>query len=227
MAMSHKKNDVVWLFAKERPGLSAVRSFLIENFTHVNFFVGTTEDPFPTITSEMGRADLSISYISPWIIPERILRTTGKFAINFHPGPPEYPGIGCTNFAIYNGEGQFGVTAHHMNPKVDTGKIITVSRFPISNEDSVYSVTEKSYHHLLELFYNVMNYYLKNNKLSQSDEQWKKKPYTRKELNDLCRITASMSAEEIQKRIKATTFPCMPGAYIEISGKQFPYKFQK
>ena len=41
------------------------------------------------------------------------------------------------NFAIFDLAIQFGVTAHIMNPKVDTGKIIGVKRFPISKEDVI------------------------------------------------------------------------------------------
>ena len=60
--------------------------------------------------------------------------------------------------------------------------------------------------------------------LPQSDERWKRKPQKRKELNELCRITSDMSAEEIQRRVKAVTFPNAPGAYIEIDGMKFNYE---
>ena len=43
--------------------------------------------------------DFIISYLSPFILPKALLERAGRAAINFHPGPPEYPGIGCTNFA--------------------------------------------------------------------------------------------------------------------------------
>jgi len=76
---------------------------------------------------------LLISYISPWIVPNKVLSNTIKWNINFHPGPPEYPGIGCFNYAIYDSAKQFGATAHIMKPKVDTGEIIGVNRFPMTN----------------------------------------------------------------------------------------------
>ncbi len=64
-----------------------------------------------------------ISFVSPWIIPENLLNSAQKAAINFHPGPPDYPGTGCYNFALYEGTKKYGVTAHHMEKKVDTGNI--------------------------------------------------------------------------------------------------------
>ena len=47
-----------------------------------------------------------------------------------------------------------------------------------------------------------------------SDLKWERKPYTRKELNDLCKLSKKMSDEEITKRVKATTFPGKPGPHF-------------
>lgn len=79
--------------------------------------------------------DILISYIPPWIVQETILEKTKMWNINFHPGPPKYPGIGGFNFAIFDSVKQFGATAHIMNPKVGTGKIIGVKRFSMSNHE--------------------------------------------------------------------------------------------
>ena len=46
--------------------------------------------------------DLIISYRSYFILNQKLINNS-KF-INFHPGPPEYRGIGCTNFALLNNE---------------------------------------------------------------------------------------------------------------------------
>lgn len=142
-------------------------------------------------------------------------------AINFHPGPPEYPGIGCTNFAIYNQESTFGITCHYMAAKVDTGEIIVVRRFPLFKTDSVYSLTQRCYAYVLTLFYEIVSSILEGNPLPKSEETWQRKPYKRKELNELCQISPNMNSEEIKKRIHATSFPGMPGAYVEIEGYKF------
>ena len=62
-----------------------------------------------------------------------------------------------------------------------------------------------------------------NNSIPCCDETWARNPYRREELNELCKIDPTMSEEEINKRIKATTYPGMPGAYIELYGKIFKY----
>ena len=160
--------------------------------------------------------DYIISYLSPWVLPRAILEKASKAAINFHPGPPEYPGIGCTNFAIYQEAAEFGVTCHHMNPKVDTGSIIAVHRFPLLASDSVWSLTHRAYAYILQLFYEVMIDVLKNTELRTSDETWRRKPYLRSELDELCRVTPEMSEAEKNRRIRATVFPGAPGPYMDL-----------
>jgi methionyl-tRNA formyltransferase len=169
------------------------------------------------------KGDYLFSYLSPWIIPKVLLENTLKAAINWHPGPPEYPGIGCTNFAVYNEEKLYGITCHYMLPKVDTGRIIEVRRFSVTGDDGVFSITQKCYSLILDSFYGVIEKIKTNLPLPMSDESWKRRPYTRKELDDLTEITMEMSIEEIERRIKATTFD-RPWAFISVKGKKFYFK---
>jgi methionyl-tRNA formyltransferase len=215
------KNIVV--FAKEKPGLTDIVCYLRRNFVNVKIFKGCVGDAFPN-KAFVNKYDICISYMSPWVIPHKLLLTIKDFAINFHPGPPEYRGIGCTNFAIYNNASKYGVTAHLMDTQVDSGKIIKVSYFPILLEDTLLELTQKCYKQLLGLFYDVFDYYCKNVELPKCNKKWSKRLYTRKELNDLCRIQKGMSRIEVKKRVKATNFPNMPKAYIQMFGCRFEYK---
>ena len=47
---------------------------------------------------------------------------------------------------------------------------------------------------------------LKGEELPVSKEKWTRKPFTRKELNELAEITPDMDNEEVKKRIRATSF---------------------
>ena len=85
-----------------------------------------------------------------------VLNNTRMWNINFHPGSPEFPGIGCFNFAIFNSAEKFGATAHIMEPKVDTGKIIDVEYFSIDAEkENVETLSIKTYNALLILYRRV------------------------------------------------------------------------
>ena len=216
----------ILFLAKHKP-FSENAAELIERHSNKAMVVfGETSDPFPKnlLNQEI---DYLISYISPWIVPKEVLEATKVASINFHPGPPEYPGIGCTNFAIYNGEREFGITVHHMKEKVDTGDIISVKPFPIFSNDTVYSLTQRCYAYIYTVFTEIFYLILSNKPMPKSKERWKREPYTRRELNDLCVITDKMADDEVLRRIKATTYPGMPGAIIERAGIRFKYSPEK
>ncbi len=164
--------------------------------------------------------DLIISYLSRWIVPEYLLNRATKAAINFHPAPPNYPGIGCINFALFNDEGTFGATCHHMKGKVDTGDIIKVSHFPVFEKDTIESLLNRTYDYQLILFYDVVNYFIENNRFAKSTEKWTREPYTRQEFNKLFEIKIEMSKDEVEKRIRAISYgPYQP--WLELHGKKF------
>jgi methionyl-tRNA formyltransferase len=214
-----KELRVLFLSKKDNEYARRAAEFVTRHFHNPLVFEGDRREPLPP--EVLGwKGDLMISFISSWVYPQALLGNIDYAAINFHPGSPEYPGTGCTNFAIYNGEKEYGVTCHHMKATVDSGDIIAVKRFPIKEEDTVYEVTQHCYRLIEEMFYEVMNCILQGKALPVSPEKWKRKPYTRKQLNELCEIRPDMSTEEIEKRIKATTYKT-PWAFTRIGNKVF------
>lgn len=163
----------VLFLAKKKPfAEDAAEIVKLNSFPTSEIIFGNINDPFPHHVLKE-HFDYVISYISPWIVPKDILYSTKIVAINFHPGPPEYPGIGCTNFAIYNCEKEFGITVHHMEEKPDTGDIITVERFPIFNNDTVYSITQRSYAYIYMSFMKIYSLILSHKPLPKSEKRWK------------------------------------------------------
>ena len=121
----------ILLFSKRRDDFYFQKAYdLIKlNYPDVLLVQGLPGEPFPKEYLSW-QGDYIISYLCPWVLPDALLQNAKKAAINFHPGPPQYPGTGCTNFAIYHEVDEYGVTCHHMAPHVDSGNIIAVSRFP-------------------------------------------------------------------------------------------------
>ncbi len=222
----NKKPSILFIGKKDDFYCERSVEFIKLHFPEYNIILGKRGDSFPE-DAKRWEGDYIISYLSPWIVPDYLLKEAKKASINFHPGPPEYPGIGCTNFAIYNQEEIFGVTCHHMNPKVDTGDIIAVRRFPLCQTDTVFSLTQRGYAYILVLFYEIISIILNgHNDLPKADEHWTREPYKRKELNALCEITPDMLEEEVKRRVRAVTFPNAPGAYYKIGDKKVDYVFQ-
>lgn len=199
------KLKILFIGKSDDPYSKYAGDYVCLHFPETLAIYGKRGEEFPQAAKEW-KGDIIVSYLSQWIIPGEVLKNASMIAINFHPGPPEYPGIGCTNFAVYNGVKEYGVTCHHMLEKVDTGKIIAVRRFPVFDQDTVYAITQRCYSLILNLFYEVFDFIIRELPVPQSEEVWKRKPYLRKELNRLCRISPDMPIEEINRRIKATNF---------------------
>ena len=181
-------------------------SFLIDNFSDVNVRLGGFGDGKVDYDFGGWEGEMIISYLSPWIVPEHLLSRARLWAINFHPAPPEYPGIGCYNFALYDNSPMYGVTCHHMAQQVDTGNIVAVKRFPVYQTDTVAKLISRTQDYQLSFFYDIMNMVICGAGLPSSQERWLRPPYTRKELNKLSQITLDMSTGEIERRVRATTF---------------------
>lgn len=213
---------LLFLGKRNVPGCERAQQFCRTQVDDLLCFLGARGEPLPAAAREW-RGDYIISYLSPWIVPERLLRAARIAAINFHPGPPEYPGTGCTNFALYEGATRYGVTCHHMEKSVDTGRLIAVRRFPIKPTDTVWSVNQRSHAEIFDLFHEVVALLLRGAPLPEASQQWTRRPFTRGELDALCEVTAAMPEAEIARRVRATEFPGMPGAFLSIGERRYPF----
>ena len=214
--------EILFIGKKHDQNAKLASEYLKQIFPNAQIVFGVRGEKFPE-DLPWWKGDYIFSYLSPWIIPKGLLERAEKGAINWHPGPPEYPGIGCTNFAIYNNEKEFGITCHYMLDKVDTGKIVEVKRFSILENDTVFSITQKCYLLILNSFFRIVENISNNKPLPMSNEDWQRKPYTRKELDELSEIKPDMTIDEIEKRIKATTYD-KSWAFVDIKGKKFYLK---
>jgi methionyl-tRNA formyltransferase len=167
--------------------------------------LGVWGDPLPQAALTWA-GDYIISYLSRWVVPRWLLHRSRVAAINFHPAPPEYPGAGCNNFALYDGATVYGVTCHYMAPAVDTGPIIAVKRFAIYPSDDVASLLARSYDQQLVLYYEIMELLIAGAQLPRSAAIWTREAYRKADIDLLATITGDMDREEIARRVRATTF---------------------
>lgn len=124
-------------------------------------------------------ADLLLNFLSAPYVPPTELAKFGT-AVNFHPAPPEYPGVGSASLALYDGRKYHGVTAHIMTERYDAGPIIRVQRFLIPQPCTYARLFELSLAESLLLFFDVTAG-LARGAAFQCDEQWARRAYTRSE----------------------------------------------
>lgn len=84
-----------------------------------------------------GKGGWLLNANSTVIIPQDVLELFEGRSLNFHPGLlPQYAGLHTHQWAIRNGEREFGVTVHRMEQRIDAGAIVGQQRFPIRPEDT-------------------------------------------------------------------------------------------
>lgn len=157
------------------------------------------------------RGEYIISYRSFYILPPQLLQNAGIAAINFHPGPPEYPGSGCINFAIYEGAKSFGVTAHMMDQKIDSGKILEVRRFEIKDSEDLSDVLLKTHKTLFELCSDFINSvavfgqkFIEEKCAIHQEQRWSGSKKKISDLEALQQISPNITKEELARIIRAT-----------------------
>jgi methionyl-tRNA formyltransferase len=136
---------------------------------------------FPKIKSEdsinfliQSRIDLLFSFQYDQIVNQKVIDTAKFGAINLHFAPlPKYRGVSQIGLSILNGEGEFGVTIHYMDPGVDTGDIIAKKLFDISHLKSARDLYDLCVLKGIELFSeNVIDILeLKNMRLPQDNSR--------------------------------------------------------
>ncbi len=103
--------------------------------------------------------DYLFSVNNPWIIPLDILNASGTGTINFHDSPlPRYGGLHATSWALLGGETEHAICWHEVAPEIDAGDIYRLATFPITVNDTAYSLNNKAlslaaqeFEHLIEL----------------------------------------------------------------------------
>lgn len=124
---------------------------------------------FPNINSketlkiiENYRADLLVSMSFNQIFKPEILNTPPLGVINCHAGKlPFYRGRNVINWALINGEREFGITVHRVDTGIDTGDIILQETFPIGDKDDYGDVLQIAYYEcaplIIEAIHQLMN----------------------------------------------------------------------
>lgn len=131
---------------------------------------------------DLWSGDWIISFKSDLILRERVICSAKKNAINFHPSPPKYRGIGGYQYAVDNRDECFGATCHYMDKDIDHGEIIKTITFEIAQNENPETLRQRTAAYCLALFYEICIRIGRNLQLPKSDTNWGEKLYTKKAL---------------------------------------------
>jgi methionyl-tRNA formyltransferase len=144
-----------------------------------------------------------VAFVTPAIVPQRILAQLGYGAFNFHPGPPSYPGWVPAHFALYDQAAEFGATAHIMVEQVDAGPIIEVETFPVPADIPVLSLEGLAYAHLALLFWRLAKWLALEPELPPTRPiKWGASKYSRSAYRAMCEIPLDIPKDELDRRIR-------------------------
>jgi len=166
-----------------------------------------------------------VAFLTPLIVPQRILEQLCFGAYNFHPGPPGYPGWVPSHFAIYDEAKTFGATAHIMTAQVDAGPIIGIELFDIPREIGVLGLERLAFTAAAKLFWALAKALAtQEQSLGQLPIHWCGRKSTRRMYEAMCDIPLDITNEELNRRVKAFgvghfgTYPT-----ITVNGYRFRY----
>lgn len=129
------------------------------------------------------KGDWIFTFKADLVLPELVLSKARRGAINFHPAPPSYRGVGGYYFALADGRKIFGATCHHMDNEIDHGDIIAVDYFAVFEDETPESLTDRTAHICLGLFYRMINQIDRTGRVvPEGKETWGDHLYTRKQL---------------------------------------------
>jgi hypothetical protein len=153
--------------------------------------------------SDVLRRSRLIAFVTPVIVPKSILDQLGYGAVNFHPGPPSYPGWAPAHFALYDQADEFGATVHIMVEKVDAGAIIDLALFPIPPDTSVFGLEGMAYARLAFLFWRMARELACDASLPAAlSVEWGNRKYSRSNYRALCEIPLDISKSEFDRRMR-------------------------
>jgi phosphoribosylglycinamide formyltransferase 1 len=158
--------------------------------------------PKPDLSAWHG--DWIICFKADLILARTTLDRAKRGAINFHPSPPKYRGLGGYWWALNNGDQVFGVTVHHMDKKIDHGDIIKTNAFPIWPGDTAESLKHRAAIHALMLLNETLDAIVSGRPLVPNGAEWERHLYTAKELEQAQHTQMERSLAAVQATRKET-----------------------
>jgi methionyl-tRNA formyltransferase len=169
-----------------------------------------------------GEVDVAISFLYPRLIREPLISGPAVGCLNFHPAPlPDMRGVGGYNVAVLEGFTEWGVSAHFVDERFDTGDLVEVRRFSIDPErETAWSLDLRSQEELLAVFREVVGTLMSDAELPR-EPQGEGRYVSREDLEAMRRTPPDASPAEIERRIRAFWYPPWPGATIEREGRSY------
>ena len=151
------------------------------------------------------------------ILPESVLSYPKYGCVNLHVSLlPKYRGAAPMQRAIMEGESETGVTGMYMDVGLDTGDIISVSKFPIGWEDDFESIHDRSAEIGGKLLSETLRE-IESGRAARTPQNHALATYAAKIEREDCKLDFTKSAKQLDFNIRGVT--PIPGAFAYLNGK--------
>lgn len=163
-----------------------------------------------------------VAFCTPVIVPAGILESTDGLAYNFHPGPPNYPGLFPACHTIMDRAAKFGATAHVMTKEIDAGSIVGIEATEIPPDIDRLHLEALSRHLVVSLFQRLAPLLVDTETpLPLLDVAWSGRVTTRQDFKDLCELLSDINEEEFAFRYRAVGEGPEHALYVNFHGRRF------
>jgi methionyl-tRNA formyltransferase len=178
--------------------------------------LGLLTDPETVLAPTREDIDWLLSANNTAILSGRVLALFRCGALNLHPGLlPEYAGLHTHQWAIRNGEKEFGATIHFMEPSVDAGAIVRQKRFPLLSSDTGITVFRRCLRAGVQIFIEVISDILSERPLVSVPQDLTRRVLYRHRDNLDGRIDWNWSAPAIEAFVRAGNYePFRSPSYV-------------
>lgn len=168
--------------------------------------------------------DYLISFATGVIVPEGVLKHFPASAFNIHPAPPEYPGNFPHHFAVYDQATSYGATAHIMTKEVDAGPIVDVEYMQIEGDVTPRELMIEAESKGRVVFERLVGALVQGVDVKPLNLQWGSPKTSRRDFQNLCRISVLDSAETAERKLKAVTVDGYDNPYIVLHGEKYVHQ---
>lgn len=193
-------------------------------FSKEQFAFAETATELDDLYKRTNKPEYLISYSTSVIVPKKYIELNDQVSLNIHAASPAYPGRDPHHYAIYDAAKTYGATLHYMTAKVDAGQIIDVELFNIPDRISAIELLMEADKCAWILIKRLLIWIKTKARFPVSDFQWSTTKRTRKDFENFCNISCTISDVELQKRIKAFHVKGFNNLFIELHGKKFYYQ---
>lgn len=154
------------------------------------------------------------------ILKQNTINIAVKKCINLHGGRlPQYRGSSPLNWALINGDSEFGISIIEVDAGVDTGDVLLEKSFPIDTDTSIKDLHDIANEHFPEMLVAVLKQIQEDSLSPRKQNEDQACYYPRRFSEDGMILFDMLGAEEIHNRIRALTVP-YPCAYSYLDGKK-------